>query len=320
MTTGKKISYSFIVLVPALIIAVLTQVHLADITSLIVRAAGSYNLSDRGIRLQYDYISPGLRSEPFIFPFDHSIRKFSRGRIALDVVNTYTVGSYRKDRGARIASVSNFYDPTSRFKDSWFGVFIIFDDPPGRAKNYMLKDPAGDPAAIENLNPEALIELPRLDQMVVVHTTHQKQKGYRFNRFLRDFPFRQHGDNGPAVSTTRDAMDRTWLTINSAYETVSGLTDVSQTDMNLLTSIRAFVGLPSDRVYEHIDPWHAILIKGTMHARYFPCEHESFWAVVYYNGTAFTTKQGLHIDTWENSDIKQEFKKMFLNLEIGCLP
>lgn len=312
----KKIIPVIIVLI--LIITAATQIHIADITSLIVRTAGNVDLRARGIDLEYSYVARGLRSKPFILPFSHSIRKFSRNRINIEVINSYTVGSFDKDDHAELSGISNFYDPTSKFKDTWFGVFIVMDDARGRGKAFILKDPLGDPADIANINPESLIALPRLDQSVVVHTTHQREQGYQFYMFLKDFPFTQAPGSVPVVQTIEDSRQRNWLKVTSSFNTVSGLTDIEKTDMNFTSSIRAFVGLPDEKVYEQVGPWHPITLKGSLLARYFKCKKQNFWAVVYYNGVSFTTKQGKTIDTWANTDIQKEFEKMFNHLNIGC--
>lgn len=312
----KKIIPVIIVLI--LIIIAATQIHVADITSLIVRTTGNVDLRARGIELEYGYVATGLRARPYILPFSHSIRKFSKGRINIEVINCYTVGGFEKDDNASMSGVSNFYDPTSKFKDTWFGVFIVMDDASGRGKAFMLKEPWKDPAETANINPESLIALPRIDQAVVVHTTHQKEKGYQFSRFLKDFPFEQTPGSEPVIQTFEDNKMRTWLKVTSSFNTVSGLTDIKKTDMSLTSSIRAFVGLPDERVYEQVDPWHPVTLKGSLLARYFHCAKQGFWAVVYFNGSSFATKQGKTIDTWEGTDIQKEFEKMFNHLKIGC--
>lgn len=313
----KKKIIIVIILFLLTIIAV-TQIHFADITSFIVRTAANVDLRAQGIELEYNYVARGLRNKPFILPFSHSIRKFSRGRINIEVINSYTVGSFDKDDNAALPGISNFYDPASKFKDTWFGVFIVMDDAGSRGKRFMMKNPDGDPADPDNINPDSLMALPRIDQSVVVHTTHQKEEGYQFYRFLKDFPFTQTPGSKLVMQTIEDIKQHTWLKITSSFDTVSGLTDTAKTDMSLTTSIRSFVGLPDDRVYEQVDPWHAITLKGSLLARYFQCHKQSFWAVVYYNGTSFTTKQGKRIDTWEGTDIQKEFEKMFNHLKIGC--
>lgn len=99
---------------------------------------------------------------------------------------------------------------------------------------------------------------------------------------------------------------------------MAALTDAGITNMGLFTSIRSYVGLPDDDVYRMVDPWHPIDINGSIFARYFQCENVNFWAVVYYNGSTFTTKMGKLINTWKDTELRRIFGKMFDTLEIGC--
>ncbi len=308
-----------LVLIPCLlaVAAAALFIRLSDVTSLIVRAAAGVDLAEKGIALEYQYIAPGLRQKPYILPFSHSIKKFSRDAVNIDVINTYTVGGYDKDPGSRMRGVSNFLDPTSKFKDSWFGVYLVMDDTRGRARRFMLNDPELPPDDIYNLNTESLLELTRLDQAVVVHTSHQGQDGYDFDSFMDSFPFKKI-EESEHHEAAFDRVGGTWLKITASFTTVSAVTDISRTKMNYLSSIRAFVGLPSREVYSLVDPWHRTVLTGSTLARYFSCPQGGFWAVVYYNGTAFRDKNGRQIDTWNNTDIRNEFEKMFMRLEIGC--
>ncbi len=293
--------------------------HRTDVASFLIRSFGNYDLGKKGILLEYGYVSPGLHKRPFILFFSGSLQRFSLGKIDLDVVNTYTVGNYDKDPQSRLASVSNFLDPTSKFKDSWFGAYIILDDLPGRGKGFILNDPAGPPGDLTNLKQKSLLELPRIDQMIVVHSTHQNQKGFDFIKFFTEFPFEKIKSPEDRVEIIRDKNGSMWLKISSHYSTVSALTDISKTDMHELYSIKAYVGLPDKDVYDLTEPWHRITIKGALFARYFPCGERGFWAVVYFNGSSFTDKKGVFHDNWETSDIKNEFQKMFQGLRIGCI-
>ena len=97
---NRKLLSRLIPVIPvAIAIPLFALIHLADVTSLVVRTVAGAEL--KGITLEYGYIAQGLRQSPFILPFSHSISKFSRGALDLDVINTYTVGSYEKDKGSR---------------------------------------------------------------------------------------------------------------------------------------------------------------------------------------------------------------------------
>ncbi|HOO70292.1 MAG TPA: hypothetical protein PK926_00930 [Spirochaetota bacterium] len=300
------------------VVAAVSLVRLTDVTSFMVRSFAGLDLAGEGIEFEYGYITPGMRQSPYILPFSHSMRKFSSGKIDLDVINTYTVGSFDKDEGSSLSSVSNFLDPTSKFKDSWFGVYVIRDDDSGRARRFLLNDPCGDVDDLYNLNSSSLLELVRIDQMVVVNTTHQKEEGYDFHHFARTFPFKKI-EASEYHEVVFDREKNPWLKITASFVTVSGLTDTKKTSMNLLSSIRAFVGLPDRDVYKLVDPWHRVVLKGVSLSRYVRCPGTGYWAVVYYNGSSFDTKNGVHVDTWEGSDIQKEFDKMFYDLNIGCV-
>ncbi|MCP4135137.1 MAG: hypothetical protein GY754_29475 [bacterium] len=290
-----------------------------ELTSFVVRTVGNKDLAEKGIKLEYTYIAEGMYQQPIIHPFTRSIAKYSKKTISIKAINSYTVGNFDKDSGSKISSASNFLDPTSKFKDSWFGVFIIIDDPALKGRYYMLNDPNGSPGDIENFKIRALLKLPELDQMLIVNTTHQGQKNYPFSRLLKDFFFSPKEGSEVIGEIISDKKKNPWLKITSEFNTISALTDTSVSDMTHFGSIRSFVGLPNKEVYEYVDPWHPVTVKGSVLTRYFPCGKTKFWAVVYYNGSSFFNKKGGDIDTWENSDIQDLFHKMFMNLEIDCL-
>jgi hypothetical protein len=184
----KKIIYLAMSALISIAIAAGAVLNCADVSSFLIRSFGNFDLKKKGILIEYAYVAPGLHQRPFIIPFTETLRKFSLGRLDLDVINTYTVGNYDKDPRSRIPSASNFLDPTSKFKDSWFGVYLIFDDPEGRAKKFLLKNPMASPADPSNFKGESLLELPRIDQMIVVNSTHQNEEGYNYSKFIASFP------------------------------------------------------------------------------------------------------------------------------------
>ncbi|MGB5216715.1 MAG: hypothetical protein WBN66_00315 [Smithella sp.] len=288
-----------------------------DFTSKLIRVVASYDLKKRGIYLRYKYTPIGIQNKPFLLDFGNRIEKLSRGKIILDVINTYTIGSMDKDPSGKIHTVNNFLDPTSKFKDAWFGAYIVFDDPSGRGRRFFLKNPEGRPDSYDNFNINSISELPKLDQMLIVLNTHKNQKGFNEDKFMDTFPFDKNLNY--KFDLISDEKNRSWYKITSAFDTISALTDTSITDMTKLYTIRGFVGLPDEKVYALVSPWHRITIKGSVITRYFNCPKVKFWCVVYYNGTSFINKKGEKVDTWENTDIQDEFYKMFTGLEIECV-
>lgn len=309
----KGIFITIIVLV-TLVFSILSQFSIADL----VRYTKNADLEKEGITVSFNYTAKGMYKEPFIIKFGNIVYRLSKRKIMLNMYNCYTVGNMDNVEGRSIPSVSSMLDPTSKFKDSWFGVFIIKDDR-GFSRKFVLKDPSGYPDNPHNINAESLLLLPMYDQMVVVLSTHQNQRNYSYKKFMNEFVFKMKTDTGIEQNIIKDTKGREWCRIFSEFETVSALTDIKKTDMKLFSSIRSYVGLPENEVYEYVSPWHPITIKGLVFARYFRCKKMGFWAIVYYNGTAFIDKKGNKVDTWEQRDIQQEFYKMFENIEISCL-
>ncbi|ERP31678.1 hypothetical protein [Chitinivibrio alkaliphilus] len=134
------------------------------------RARG-ISLRDWNIYMAYPELSSGLYQEPFLIDFRELFRVF--GKRELEILNTYTVGQYLR-RGRHWQG--SFYFPQSLYKDSWFGVFFVFDDEKHRGRDFMLLDPYGDPRNPENISPNALEELPRVDQRCIYFSSRQVEK------------------------------------------------------------------------------------------------------------------------------------------------
>ncbi len=276
----------------------------------------NYNLKENGIDLNCGYIAYGLWQKLFVQNFRDYVKTMTYHLIKIEIINCFTFGNFQKDKNSKIRGVSNFYDPASRFKDSLFGVYILINDSGGSGKRSILKNHEGAPADLENFNLDFLKGVYELNQAVILHTSHEGESGYNANIFINAFHSSEKPKLKQGIETVTDNKNRKWLKISFTYATLSGLTDINKTDT---VSLKALLGLPDGKVYEIVDPWHPVTIKGTLLARYFECARQSFWAVVYYNGVSFITRQGKEIDTWKNTDIRQEFEKMFLGLEIGCI-
>jgi len=310
----SRIKYFIVVVCIAIAVFSLYRFRMADL----IRMVQNVDLAERGIDLHFGYVPPGLYSAPFVIDFSRYLYRLSGGRIDIAIINAYTVGNFEKDSIRSIESVSNMLDPTSKYKDTWFGVFIIEDDSGFRGRRFLLKDAFSGPDDPENLNVDSLIRLPELDQKLIVFNTHQNQRGYTIRDFEDDFFFEPVAGSGIKREIIIDRAGRRWLKVSSSFRTVAALTDIRITDMRLFSSIRSYIGLPTDEVYRHVEPWHPIVIKGSVLARYFECQAKGFWAVVYYNGSAFQNREGEQVDNWVHTDLKTELEKMFQSLEIGC--
>ncbi len=277
------------------------------------------NPEKKGIRVKLHRVPRGLYGKPFIVTFDKMLSDISDEAVRIRAINLYTVGNFDKLSPRSIKGVSNFLDPTCKFKDTWFGVYIILDDGEHRGRRFILNDPRGEPDDMGNLNDRSLLLLPALDQKIILWSSHQHQTGYTWDRFVREFHFDVRKDTKLTTETITDRHGRAWHRITGAFNTNAALTDTSKTDMSLFTSIRSYVGLPNEEVYARVRPWHNLIIKGSIAARYFRCSDTAFWAVAYYNGGAFYDRSGRFIDNWEQTDLRKILETMFDDLEIGCV-
>ena len=304
----------FMQLVTILGLSALISCSAADV----VRLFKNVNLEDKGIHVKLAYVPRGMHQEPLEIKFDKMLWDISNGTVQVMAYNIYTTGNYDAIRPGPDTDVSNFLNPDSKFKDAWFGVYIIIDDMYGLGRRFLLKNPFGEPDDLLNLNDQSLVLLPNLDQKLIVWTTHQGQKNYTWLDHDREFYFRLK--NGTALRTeyTTDRRGRSWRKITGDFDTIAAITDINKTDMKLFSSIRNQTGLPDAGVYRQVDPWHPVVIRGSVLGRYFRCGETSFWAVVYYNGSAFTTKNGRHVDNWEQTDLQSLYSRMFDAIEIDC--
>jgi hypothetical protein len=287
----------------------------------LVRILEGYDLRrHRAINLNFGFIPKGLYQKPFVIDFSKFLKDMSKGAIDLDAVNAYTVGDYAHidDNLRRSSRYSNFLDPRCRFKDSWFGVYFIFDDAQGRGRRFVLQDPNGPPDDFGNMKPDALSMVPSMDQKLIVFSTHDGQKGYSMEQFEREFYFRLKPGTEMTAEPVVDGVGRSWVKVSATYESISALTDTRKTNMGMLSSLRCYIGLPTDDVYALVDPWHAFDLPGCVMVRYFARATNSFWAMAYYNGSTFVRKDGFHFDPWRQTDLRSLMEQMFLRLELNC--
>ncbi len=277
----------------------------------------NYPLKDKkNILLNYSFAADGLYDRPFIIDFGEYLNKMSGGQVNVDAVNTYTVGGYDPAPGCPFhIQYSNFLNPACKFANSWFGVYFIFDDAQGRARRFLLKDPAGNAADFANFKQEALARIPELDQKLIVWSTHENQENYSWDTYQKEFFF---NELVPAVSSVfRDGQNREWLRLRGSYDTIAAFTDITRTKMSLRDSLRSYIGLPNAKLYELVDPWYRVAINGSLFTARYECR-QPFWAVVYYNGSAFTMKNGQKVDTMASSDLEKQFQRMINGLQIQC--
>ncbi|XDD49706.1 hypothetical protein AB3N59_15130 [Leptospira sp. WS92.C1] len=270
---------------------------------------------EKGTILEYKNVPKGMYDKPFIIPFSEYLSEMSDKKVNVDAVNSYTVGGYRPIGGCKNSlKYSHMLDPKCKLVNSWWGVYLIYDDAEGRGSKFMLKDPSGSKEDLSNLNPDGIQTVPMLDQKLITWSSHEGQKDYTWKDFENDFVFQLIGSLNS--SYFRDLKMREWLQLSGEFKTVAALTDTKKTDMHYLSSIRAYVGLPDEDVYKQVDPWYPFVLKGEVLTRYFPCKKNPFWALVYYNGSKLDTKDGVKVDTWPQ--VEAEFKKSVLSLKLEC--
>jgi len=287
-------------------------------TADLVRLFKNVNLEKQGIHLRLNGVPRGMYREPFIISFDRMLHDVSDGTVEIKSYNAYTVGNFEKLSPESIKDVSNFLDPTCKFKDAWFGIYIILDDKGELGRGFILKDPSGKPDDARNFKDSSLLMLPELDQKIIFWSSHQHQDGYTWEQCKREFHFDVRKGTRLATETVTDRQGREWYKITGTFNTLAALTDTSKADMSLISSIRSYIGLPDGQVYALVKPWHNLIIKGSIAARYFSCSDTAFWAVVYYNGGAFYNSRGTLVDNWEQTDLRAVLEKMFSDLDIGC--
>ncbi len=299
-------------------VAFITALFISCSTADLVRLFKNVSLERQGIHLKLNSVPRGLYPKPFIISFDTMLSDVSDGEVRIKAFNVYTVGNYDKLSPQSIKEVSNFLDPTCKFKDTWFGVYIILDDKGELGRGFMLKDPSGKPDDVRNFKDSSLLMLPELDQKIIFWSSHQHQDGYTWKQCKQEFHFDVRKGTRLVTETLTDRQGREWYRITGSFNTLAALTDTSRSRMSLLTSIRSYIGLPNEQVYALVTPWHNLVIKGSIVARYFACSDTAFWAVVYYNGSAFYNRKGTLVDNWEQTDLRAVLEKMFSDLEIGC--
>ena len=250
------------------------------------------NLEKLGVHVKLNDVPAGMYGKPFMIKFDNMLWDISDHEVMVKAFNIYTVGNFDKVSSPCVKDASNFLDPMSTFKDCWFGVYIILDDADGTGRRFMLRDRNGKPGDLANLNDRSLLRLPELDQKIISWSSHQNQAGYDWDTFEADFKFKPHAGSALVTETIADRQGRSWRRLTGQFDTSAALTDTGKTGMKLFSSIRNYTGLPTREVYEQVDPWHPIVITGSIAARYFPCAPTPFWAVAYYNGSAFHHEAG----------------------------
>lgn len=280
----------------------------------IVRVVEGYDLSKKGIDLRFTFVPRGLFQKPYKIEFGSYIKDFSNGKIDIEAVNTYVLGDFRKLKNCtpELKNISNILDPFCKFKDVWFGAYIIFDDPEGKGKKFILKNAAGDPADCGNFNPESLTTVASLDQKIITWSSHQNEKGY--TREVHDSMF--HFDlSGELTNRNFFHMNQEWLETSGSFNTSCIVTDRSKTDLRLFSSIRGICGLPDNHLYSHIKPWHEIIFHGILRTSYFSSENGSFWIMVYFGASEYKLNNGTVVCNWTDAII-DEFNCMFSGIKL----
>lgn len=282
------------------------------------------DLSASNISMAFASPPKGLYRRPFrIDKFGKMLRDASQddlqGPIDVEAYNTYTLGDCLPEYGFWPKCYSSFLDPKSRYKDLWAGCYFIIDDTQGKGRRFLMHDPEhGDPRDWSQLKSEAIKRLPQTDQKMIFMQSHDgQQPAYTRDDLARDFYFRLKPGTHVEHNFVHDSLGQQWVRLSATYETRAALTDTSKTKMGLATTLRAYTNLPDKKVYELVEPWHRVELGGHLWVRYFASEYgQSFWAVFYVNGSAFTRRDGLRVDTWNNGPLQSEMLRLFDETEI----
>lgn len=281
-----------------LLTAAATMMNSGCTTDIWTSIAFSYPAERLGVTVSLDYSAPGLYEELLSIKFNRPLRGVTEGELPLDIVNMYTTAILDEDRG-----YSGFYDPGNRYKDSWFVVMVIRDDPVSR--NWLLEDP-DDAQSICTAGKAALV---MIDQAII----------YSLSR--RGLPNEPRWTPYHRLSRVRDAEDLGWVThpdgtqwrgIEAVIQTRSALTDPGRTRMSRWFSFRFYTGQPDDAVLEQVEPWHEVELPGRLYARHDEC---GVFILVFFNGARFTTLEGEYVDTWTD-DLIEDYERMFRELQI----
>lgn len=280
---------------------------------MLVRKLRGLKPSNAKISITLCYTPPEMYSRPFVLDFRHYLYEISGGIADLDLINIYTVG--KRYSPFHLRQDSYFLDPFSKFKDSWFGVFVLKNDDEGRGRRFILIDPLDDPSDFNNFNPNGIEFLMAYDQKIICFNSHMNYENLTehevWKLFCSKFYFKQNKDFGAKVINRKT---ENWLLFDRHYDTISALTDRRKTRMRQRDGIAAYIGLPETHSYKFVQPWHQITLTGKCIIRYF---HElSSWLIVYYNGVKFKMNNNNEIDTNISSDIQLQYETMFQSMEI----
>ncbi|MCP4134565.1 MAG: hypothetical protein GY754_26565 [bacterium] len=282
----------------------------------LVRLKECVSLERYGIRMKFNNIPRGLCRVPYTIPFGEFLHELSLGEVDIEAVNSYVLGDYRKNPESlpELKGVANILDPTSKFKDTWFGTYIIFDDPAGKGRKFMLIDPAGSPGDPANFNTGSMVKISDLDQKLITWSSHENHSGYIEETHNKEFYYRQR--EKLRVETVPGPGGDSWLRIAGSFDTTSIIPDLEKTNMRLFSSSRGICGLPNDAVFELVEPWNKIIIHGEAAAKYFERDNIKFWALCYYCASEYDLKNGKHVNNWEETNVKSLLRNMFNSMTI----
>ena len=282
------------------------------------------DLGANNISMAFAWPPRGLYSRPFrIDKFGDMLREASQddpeGPVDIDAYNTYVLGDCLPEYGFWPKCYSSFLDPKSRYKDLWAGCYFVLDDAAGKGRRFFMQDPEqGDPADWAQIKPDAVKRLPQVDQKMIFMQSHDGQKpAYTREDLARDFYFRLKPGTHVEHQFVNDSLGQQWIRLSATYQTRAALTDTSKTKMCLATTLRAYTNLPGKEVYDLVEAWHEVELGGHIWLRYFASEYgQSFWAVFYVNGSAFTRLDGVQVDNWNNGPLQSEMLRLFDETEI----
>ncbi len=282
-----------------LVIAVVVLVLLSGCTTdLWTRIAFSYPPERLGVDVSLGYSAPGLYDELLSIKFNRPFKGVTDGQLPLEVVNMYTTAVKEDGKG-----YSGFYDPQSRYKDSWFTVMIIQDDPISRS--WLLEDPHD----LQSIRVEGKAAMVMADQAIIYSLSRrgvEEEPRWTFYDRLSSV----HGITDLGEIVHPDGTK--WKGIEAVLRTRSALTDPELSRMSRWLSLRFYTGEPDEDILAQVSPWHPVELPGRMYARH---DEAGVFILVFFNGSRFHTRDGDYVDTW-TEDLIEDYERMFRELQI----
>lgn len=110
-----------------------------------------------------------------------------------------------------------------------------------------------------------------------------------------------------------------WKQMDAVMPARSALPDQRKADLDTMFSFHLHTGVPDEQVLSVVEPWHPLEIPGRLYIRHIETAQTGVFALVFFNGSRFTARDGTVTDTW-NEKLIQAYERMFQEPEIPIYP